>query len=113
MSCVTTYKLACLGIVSAVTLSACSKGPSVAEAQNALEESMFVSSRVAAAVTGDPMDERVQVERVDNCKGHQNGSSYTCDVEYVVLSRSGARPMESIVESIEFRESSEGWVILD
>lgn len=103
----------CLCALAVLALSACSKGPSVAEVQSALEESMFMSSRVAAAVIGQPVDEQVQVDRVDNCKARGSDSGYTCDVEYRVISRSGSMPTQSKVESIELMDRGDGWVVID
>ncbi|MCC5878442.1 MAG: hypothetical protein JJU03_00900 [Idiomarina sp.] len=113
MSCMRTLKLACFVVVSGLALSACSKGPSVTEVQNALDESIFASSRVAAAFTRQAMDKQVRVDRVDNCQAIQTGSGYICDVEYSVLSNSGARPTQSMVESLELREGRDGWEIID
>lgn len=109
MPCLSTYKLACLAIVSALTLSACSDRPSTRDVQGALDE-LLEQARIYAEVGDDVESPEVKVERVTNCEVRERGFGYICDVEFSISDDEGL-PHE--VWEMELMESSGGWVIIN
>lgn len=117
MSYMQIFKFTCLFVVASL-LSACSDRPSTTDVQAAIESAILEEISLQAFFSGGDAqamyrDVELEVERVANCEALQKGSSYICDVEYRISSRSGERPTQRSIESIELVKSDEGWVIHD